>query len=187
MSKPQCRLSASLVTWITFAVMTMGTMGVSSASQPAPSKQQAWFEIHFLTGMIDHHAMAVMMGEMCVDEAVPTDLRDLCADIASSQTAEIDQMLTWLSTWYDVAHEPDPSGGGMKKLSKLDGAQFAIVFMETMIRHHASAIDEATECLRRAHHPTLRDMCADIVEVQSEEIDLMRTWLCDWYGRCGPV
>ena len=48
---------------------------VTSASGPAPTKAQARYEIDFLQDMIDHHMMAVMTAELCVEKAVHEELR----------------------------------------------------------------------------------------------------------------
>lgn len=72
----------------------------------------------------------------------------------------------------------------MGKLGSLSGADFEIAFMEMMIRHHAKAVDEGEQCLKRAHHEQLRELCENIIAVQTAEIELMQSWLCDWYGIC---
>lgn len=51
--------------------------------------------------MTRHHRQAVREGEMCVDRAYHGELVDLCQDIITSQTAQIDQMQQWLCDWYD--------------------------------------------------------------------------------------
>lgn len=59
------------------------------ASEPAPDRSTARFEIDFMQDMIDHHAMAVMMAQMCLDKAVRAELRSLCESIKTSQSQEI--------------------------------------------------------------------------------------------------
>ena len=56
--------------------------------------------------------------------------------------------------------------------------------MRTMIRHHSRAVREGTRCVESAYHPELISMCTDIVEAQLEEIQTLRTWLCQWHGSC---
>jgi uncharacterized protein (DUF305 family) len=58
------------------------------------------------------------------------------------------------------------------------------MFLEMMIKHHAKAVKEATTCLERAYHPELLALCQDIIETQTQEIQLMRSWLCQWYSIC---
>lgn len=157
------------------------------ASGPAPDERTADYEIDFMTGMIDHHQMAIEMSEICLDKAVHEELRSKCQDIIAAQSAEIEQMQSWLQDWYGVEHEPEMTAGDKRKLDKLaslDGARFEIRFMESMIRHHRMAISEAEGCLDRAYHDELQELCRNIIETQSAEIDLFEQWLCDWYNRC---
>jgi len=42
---------------------------------------RAHFEVKFMTDMIDHHMMAVMMSEHCVEKAVHEELRTMCKKI----------------------------------------------------------------------------------------------------------
>ncbi|MDT0119030.1 DUF305 domain-containing protein [Kocuria sp. PD6] len=51
--------------------------------------------------MIDHHYMAVVMAQECVDKAVHPELAAMCEDIITVQNQEIEQMQTWLEEWYD--------------------------------------------------------------------------------------
>ena len=66
--------------------------GEIRSAAPAPTKPAANFEVKFLTDMIDHHNMAVMMATMCLDKAVHGELEALCNDIVTSQSQEIDMM-----------------------------------------------------------------------------------------------
>ena len=158
------------------------------ASQPAPEPAVARYEVKFLQDMIDHHAMAVEMAETCESKAVHEELAELCSEIRTAQQQEIEAMQAWLQDWYGLAYDPQMSRGDMRameRLASLSGADYEIAFMETMIRHHASAIREGSRCLERASHSELLDLCENIIVTQSMEIQLMRAWLCDWYGLCG--
>jgi uncharacterized protein (DUF305 family) len=154
------------------------------ASAPAPDQQTSKYEIRFLTNMIDHHSMAVMMAELCETRAAQPDLRSLCTSIVSSQSEQIETMQGWLQDWYGVTYEPVMKPGMEKRidgLSELSGAAFDVEFMEMMIRHHAKAVQEGVMCLDRAYHADLESLCANIVQTQAEEIALMQSWLCSWY------
>lgn len=160
---------------------------VVTADAPASDKSTAKYEVGFLTGMIDHHAMAVETGEMCIEKAVHEQLRALCESIVTAQSQEIAQMQAWLQDWYGVSHEPEMSKSGerqMEDLAGLEGADFEVAFLEMMIKHHQGAVRDGDLCLKRAEHKELIDLCQDIIRTQSEEIELMQSWLCDWYGRC---
>ena len=157
------------------------------ASAPAPTMDQQRFEVRFLTEMIDHHAMAVMTAELCLERAVHPQLIQLCHQIREAQLEEIATMQTWLEDWYGIEHQSEMTAGmqkQMQKLAALDGAEFEIEFMKMMIRHHWTAVVRAQECQKKAYHAELIQLCEDIETAQLAEIELMGSWLCQWFGIC---
>ena len=59
------------------------------ADGPAPTPAAAHYEVKFMTDMIDHHHMAVMMSEHCLKNAKTPDLLAMCEEIIKTQSAEI--------------------------------------------------------------------------------------------------
>lgn len=154
------------------------------ADAPAPDKQTAKYEIKFMENMIDHHAMAVMMAHMCHMQATHSELIDMCENIIATQSAEIEMMQMWLQDWYGITYEPKMHMGEMQGHMKIDPEQFEEWFMKRMISHHANAIKEAEACLEEAYHGELISLCENIIATQSQEIQMMQAWLCEWYGVC---
>jgi uncharacterized protein (DUF305 family) len=174
--------------WLAAAlVVGLAVTSPATASGPAPKKATAKFEVDFMTGMIDHHAMALEMGELCLDKAIHPELRAMCQNVIAAQSEEIQTLQSWLADWYGVSHEPEMKPGEMRqmeKLAALSGAEFEVRFMESLIRHHRKAIVSAEGCVDRADHADLRELCQGIIETQSAEIAQLESWLCQWYGRC---
>ena len=165
--------------------------GHAAASEPAPTRTQAIFEIDFMQDMIDHHHMAIMMSEMCLQKAVHPELLSMCQQIIAAQSMEIELMQGWLLEWYEIAYEPEMKKSEMKRMQRmmqLSPEEFEIAFMEMMIRHHWKAVVEGRVCVDRAYHIELVATCQNIVETQTAEIEQLQTWLCEWYGICrsGP-
>lgn len=161
------------------------TMSASYASGPAPAADAQRFEAKFLTDMIDHHAMAVMMAELCETRAVHPELLALCEQIRETQMEEIVTMQMWLSDWYGIEHDPEMTAGmqkQMENLASLTGEEFEIEFMQTMIRHHWRAVVTASLCQKKAYHEELHALCEEIETAQTAEIELMGSWLSEWYG-----
>ncbi len=172
------------------ALTAAGAVPVS-ANEPAPTRAQAQYEVRFLTNMIDHHAMASQMAQICLVKAVHEELGTLCQQIITAQQQEIVTMQGWLQDWYGVSYAPEMTRGDMQRMermSEMPGAEFEIAFLKSMIRHHWKAIVRASGCLDRAYHAELIQMCEDIIIAQANEIETMRTWLCQWYAIChyGP-
>lgn len=157
------------------------------ASEPAPATSAATFEIRFLEDMIDHHAMAVEMSEICVEKNVRPQLEERCEQIIASQSQQIEMMQSWLADWYGIQHEPEMTAGEERRMARMEAlstSEFEAEYMSMMIRHHSTAIREADRCLNRAHHGDLLDLCRDIIAEQATEIQLFSEWLCDWHDIC---
>jgi uncharacterized protein (DUF305 family) len=177
------------LTVLTCLVLSLAVPALASA--PAPEPSAARFEVRFMETMIDHHHMAIMMAHMCLEKATHQELQEMCQQIIAAQQQEIQQMQSWLSSWYGISYSPQMTRGEeqmMEQMHRLSGAEFEIMFMEHMIRHHWRAIVEATGCLEKAYHSELNTVCENIITSQSAEITTMRSWLCQWYGVCnyGP-
>ena len=155
------------------------------AAPAPPSARQ--FEIKFLKGMIDHHAMAVHMARACSTRADHPELKQLCEQIKTAQQEEIAQMQSWLHSWYWITHHPHMMPGDMSQMARMEsmtGSTFEIAFLEMMIKHHSMAVRDAGQCARRASHPDLKRFCHDIHKAQEAEIAQMKGWLCQWYQKC---
>lgn len=154
------------------------------ADGPAEEKKAARYEIHFMEDMIDHHHMAVMQAELCLDKAETPALLSMCENIIAAQNLEITTLQSWLLDWYAAEHDPAMNMNHLRPLNRLSGADFEIRFMQTMTRHHKAALRSAEKCLARAEHTALADTCRSIITSQTQEIQTMKTWLCDWYAIC---
>lgn len=56
-------------------------------------------------------------------------------------------------------------------------------FLENMITHHESAIAMAKLMVGKTERPELEELAKNIIDSQSKEIDMMKGWLNEWYGR----
>lgn len=144
------------------------------------------YEIRFLKQMIDHHLMAVKMGQECAQKSTHPELTQLCQKIGTDQAEEITQMRGWLNDWYGQSYQGKPMAMRGTSLSVLTGEKYERAFLNTMNQHHMMAVRMAKECERRATHAELKAAAHDIVTTQSEEIATMKRWLCDWYRDCKP-
>lgn len=59
------------------------------------------FDIEFLSQMIVHHEMAVMMGRMLAEGTERSEMKVLADQIVTSQQGEIETMRSWIKAWYD--------------------------------------------------------------------------------------
>lgn len=60
-------------------------------------------------------------------------------------------------------------------------ANFDQQFLGKMIPHHQMGVDMAQECIQKATHGELKDLCRQIASKQQEESGKMSSWLDSWY------
>ncbi len=61
------------------------------------------------------------------------------------------------------------------------GADPDLQFLDRMIVHHQSAIDEARAIEQKARRPEVKQLAAEIIEAQEAEIAQMREWRRAWF------
>ncbi|HRE48032.1 MAG TPA: DUF305 domain-containing protein [Aggregatilineales bacterium] len=188
-------------------VFAAGALSVVHADSPTEGRAGR-AEVRFLEGMIDHHQMALDMANDCLAKATSDAVKTLCQNIITAQTAEIETMQGWLLAWYAVAYQPismmsmtdtsmmemDHSGMGMPNsdpvmmmgmmagLARLQGGDYEIAWLESMIDHHDDALHMATRILRQTEgsgHPELRALAEAILTDQTAEIALMEGLISD--------
>ncbi len=142
---------------------------VSAAQRPAPpagpdSARKAYTpaDVHFMTGMIAHHAQAVLMAGWAPSHGASASLRAMCERIVVGQGDEIVLMQRWLRDRHemvpagDATHDMMPGMDhtlmpGMltpQQLMQLDSArstEFDRLFLTFMIQHHLGAITMVNE------------------------------------------
>jgi len=157
-------------------------------------------DIAFMTGMIPHHAQAVIMGGWAASHGARSDVRILCERIVVGQTDEISSMQQWLN---DRAQPvPDATSTRMKmkmnggehdmlmpgmlsdeemaELDKARGSEFDRLFLVGMMKHHQGAIDMVNDLFKAygaAQDDTIYKFASDVFADQSIEIEVMRKML----------
>jgi uncharacterized protein (DUF305 family) len=116
--------------------------------------------VQFTSGMIGHHAQAILMSQWAPTHGASPAVQSLAQRIIVSQTDEIKFMQDWLRARKQVVPPSDPrgyvmpgmAGGGpmlmpgmltpeqMAALDRSRGAEFDRLFLADMIMHHRGAI-----------------------------------------------
>lgn len=60
-------------------------------------------------------------------------------------------------------------------------------FIEQMIPHHEDAITMAKLAIEKSQHQEIKTLAQNIISSQSSEIEQMKNWYKDWYGREIPT
>ena len=164
----------------------------ASTSTTLEAAQHNDADVTFLQGMIPHHAQAVEMADMALDNSLDAQVLDLAERIKAAQQPEIDQMTGWLEAWGEPV---GPAGGGhgmgdmsggmgsmmsdeeMSQLGAMTGAGFDRMWLDMMIRHHEGAIEMAEQHQEDGQNPEALALGEAIITVQQAEITEMRVLL----------
>ena len=167
------------------ALVASMTPGGTATTVRASRQDTIRFEVDFLKGMIPHHQMAIRMAQIEVRNGSDPAVVGLARRIIAEQTPELHRMQSWLYSGFGIRNfRSGMSADDMKMLGDLNalkGTNLDRAFLTDMIDHHKRAISGdgmmpgASDCLDKAVHSSLRQLCTNIVTSQSGEIREMQT------------
>jgi len=188
-------------------LFTLLLTAVLAAQQPPPQASlppgqypHSQADVDFMSGMIPHHAQAVLIAGWVADRTERRALRVLAERIAVAQKDEIKLMQTWLSDRgldvpaADATHHVMKHGDmehkmlmpGMltdEELAALKAARgpaFDRLFLQSMIKHHQGAItmvDVLFKSYGAAQDDTVFRFASDVYADQTTEIEFMTKML----------
>ena len=163
-------------------------------------------DVHFIAGMIGHHAQAITMAGWAPTHGAGSSVRILCERIINAQADEIALMQRWL----EVRHQPIPepkagpmrmtmngvememlmpgmlSDEEMKQLEAARGTEFDRRFLRFMIQHHQGAITMVNELFASqgaGQDEVIFKFASDVYADQGTEIDRMQKMLILLLGK----
>lgn len=160
-------------------------------------------DVSFMTGMIGHHAQALLMARLAPTHGASRSVRTLAARIINAQQDEIQLMQQWLrdrgqpvpqvhidgmalmvhGVGDHATHTHMPGMLTQDQLIELDrarGAAFDRLFLTYMIRHHRGAITMVDELIGTdgaAQDPSVFKFAADVQVDQATEVARMELML----------
>ena len=169
-------------------------------------------DIKFMSGMIPHHAQAIVMARWAPSHGASPSVQTLCARIINAQRDEIHLMQTWLRDRRQPVPEPDSSGTvmmsmngmqmammmpgmltpeQMKQLNAARGQDFDRLFLQFMIQHHKGAVSMVNDLFASngaAQDLTVFKLATGINVDQTTEITRMQRMLADiLFGAGSPA
>jgi uncharacterized protein (DUF305 family) len=201
------------------ATACRGTSGSGTNTTPQPTTPTAELEalyrarmdsarmrfteadVHFMTGMVAHHAQALIMADLAPKNDASRAVQTLCARIINAQSDEIAVMQRWLADRgqpvpevqidgldlmiHGVAdhHKHMPGMLTPEQLHELDearGRAFDRLFLRYMIQHHQGAVtmvDELFATDGAAQGDLVFKLASDIQVDQRTEIARMELML----------
>lgn len=135
--------------------------GIAKAKADSARLPYTAADIHFMSGMIGHHAQAIVMARWAPTHGASAAIIRLTERIINAQEDEIVIMQQWLADRLQPVPEPNPAGlkmnmGGvehvhlmpgmlseaqMKQLDQARGEEFDRLFLTFMIQHHRGAVE----------------------------------------------
>jgi len=162
-------------------------------------------DVHFMSGMIGHHAQAVLMAGWAPTHGASHAVAVLCERIVVGQRDEIAFMQRWLQDrglavpsgearadamadmpgmpGMAMQHEAMPGMATPEELARLDharGADFDKLFLTLMIKHHQGAltmVDQLLDSPGAAQDDVVYKFVSDVSADQTTEIDRMTSML----------
>ncbi|MBK7596278.1 MAG: DUF305 domain-containing protein [Gemmatimonadetes bacterium] len=157
-------------------------------------------DIHFMTGMIGHHAQAIDMARWAPTHGASESMKVLAARIINAQQDEIVIMQRWLRDRQlpvpeakagpmmmqmgGMAHEMLMPGmlteAQMKELDQARGLEFDRLFLQFMIQHHRGAVSMVKDLFATdgsGQNETVFKFASDVNTDQTTEIARMERML----------
>ena len=192
-------LAASIATAQNIA-LTPAQKSAADSGRP----RYAAADVHFMQGMIHHHAQAVTMARWAPTHGARPNVLRLCERIDVAQRDEIVTMQRWLRERHEMAPEadfatgtatmgdmPGMNGGRMPgmlspeqmaQLNAARGPEFDRLFLTFMIQHHQGALQMVQALFDSPGAGQDEDIfkfASDVGADQTSEIDRMHNMLGD--------
>lgn len=201
MTTPAFRSAVVIVAACTVSCVSAAQVPVSTArSVGIPSLRHTPADVHFMSGMIHHHAQAVLIAKWAPTHGASAELQRLAERIGVGQNDEIALMRNWLIDKGEPVPEPTPGPMRMKmngmehemlmpgmlteaQVAQLDasrGVAYDKLFLTFMIQHHQGAITMVNDLFASpgaGQDETVFRFASDVYADQTTEITRMQLML----------
>lgn len=162
----------------------------------ADSIKRPWTaaDAQFVTGMIPHHAQAILMSGWAFSNDASAEIRTLAGRITNAQQDEILIMRNWLLDRRQPLPDDEAAAGGhhhhhgpgmlsaeeLARLQAARGEEFDRLFLQFMIRHHQGAVTMVQALFAQdgtGQDDTIFKLASDINVDQTTEINRMQRML----------
>jgi uncharacterized protein (DUF305 family) len=206
-SRPMVAALVSATIALTAPMAAAQNVALTPAQKSAADSGRPAFaaaDVHFMQGMIHHHAQAVTMARWAPTHGARPDVIRLCERIDVAQRDEIVTMQRWLRERHQMVPEADFTTGTatmgdmagmnggrmpgmltpeqMAQLNAAHGADFDRLFLTFMIQHHQGALQMVQTLFDSPGAGQDEDIfkfASDVGADQTSEIDRMHNMLGD--------
>jgi uncharacterized protein (DUF305 family) len=182
------------------AVPQSGPAAIAQAKADSVRHPYTEADVHFMSGMIGHHAQAIVMAHWAPTHGAGPSVRRLADRIINAQQDEIATMQRWLGDRLKPVPEATPAGmkmtmngvehvmlmpgmlteAQMKELDQARGSEFDRLFLRYMIQHHRGAVSmvkDLFDSYGAGQDETVFKFASDVNVDQSTEIARMEKML----------
>lgn len=174
-------------------------LGLGATTKPSADSVDAGFA----RDMSVHHRQAVLMAGLARDRSTDPEVRLIAFDIETLQLSQVGQMQGWLALWELSQSSGEPMSWmaghdhgattmdmsdsglmpGMASATELDqlrqaqGADFDVLFLQLMIRHHQGGTAMAAYAAEHAEIDAVRTLARSMDQTQTVEITTLTDML----------
>jgi uncharacterized protein (DUF305 family) len=175
------------------ATAAQQSMSMPGMSAPVTIPKGAIYteaDVHFMQGMIAHHAQAIFMSRMAAAHGANPRVLKFANKIDQSQIAEIRLMQGWLqrnsqsapdtSSWRTMQMPGMLTADQLKELDGAKGVDFDREFLTLMIQHHNGALKMVSDLFATplaGQDVDVSVFANDVQTVQTAEIGTMQQML----------
>jgi uncharacterized protein (DUF305 family) len=200
-----------VIPWLVIAAASFSTAAAQAPQAPQSTSHKDYTpaDVHFMSGMIYHHAQAILIAGWAKSHGASPSVQTLCDRIIASQTDEINLLSRWLSDRGEAVPHPEPEhmmmpGMSMDsthmmpgmltsaQLAQLDSARgpdFDATFLRLMIQHHQGAITMVNQLFAASggEEEPVYKIATGVFADQTTEIERMQRMLAaDLFGSTSP-
>ena len=191
------RLSRSVVVSLSAVVLLTSCSPAESPTEEPPAEsmlsertdampaEATDTDVHFLGMMVPHHQQAIDMADVLLaSDGGDPEVRDLARRIRDGQQRENEEMTALADAWgidADMELHSHHIANGMvspgvyDSYTQLTGEELRTRFLELMHFHHREVIAMTQDQVANGGYAPLRDMAAEMVDVQTAEMAEMET------------
>lgn len=179
--------------WVITGLAVLGVAALFIFTDARPYGRMAMVDQHFIEQMIPHHEGAIEMAKVAIEKSKRPEVLSLAAGIIEAQEKEIVDMRAWYREWFGT-EVPDGGGmmhgmGGQMQMEGMVGdmdrlmttPDFDKEFLSQMIVHHEMAVMMGQMLARGTDRGEMKTLADNIITSQTREIEMMRSWLAEWY------
>jgi uncharacterized protein (DUF305 family) len=133
--------------------------------------------------MINQFYMSDQYAVVAETKATHDELRAFACNFSARQQAEIQMMQEWLLTWFNINYTPQTDcrfAGRFAIFNAQNGMEFDAQYIEIMIIYENQELYLAQQAISCVGQPDLKDLAADIVQVNSLDLQNLNCWFNTW-------